>query len=325
MLITLFNLQLFGEGGGDGAGDGSGAFGSDGANVVGESVSQVDSGKRTGRKSNPLANVKYGIQDSPQVDYVDAGDGKTSETIVSTRQSEDRATAFENLIKGEYKAEFDQRVQNIINKRFGETKRADEQMKQLQPMLDMLSEKYGTDKGDYEALTKSIQDDDSYYEDEAIKKGLTVKQLKEMKQLERDNASLREAQQEAQKREQSKQIFQGWMDQTQAFNDKYGMNIDFAVEAENPDFTAILKTGGSVEAAYNAVHFHEMMGGAMYKTAQAVSQKIANNIQSGVARPVENGISSRATAVTKTDVNSLTRRDREEIERRAARGEKIRF
>ena len=130
MLIKLFNLQLFGEGGGDGAGDGTGAFGSDSANVVGESVSQVDSGKRIGRKSNPLANVRYGIQDSPQVDNVDYGDAKTPETIVSTKQSEDRATAFENLIKGEYKAEFDQRVQNIINKRFGENKRADEQMKQ---------------------------------------------------------------------------------------------------------------------------------------------------------------------------------------------------
>lgn len=321
----FLNLQLFGEGGGDGSGDGSGAFGSVSGEAVGESVTQLDSGKRTGRKSNPLANVQYGKQGTPQVDNVDTGDGKTSETIVTTKQSEDRATEFENLIKGEYKAEFDQRVHNIINKRFGETKRSDEQMKQLKPMLDMLSNKYGTDADDFESLVKAIQDDDAYYEDEAIKKGLTVKQLKEMKQLERDNESLRQAQAEAQRKQQSQEIFSKWMQQTDEFNSKYGMNIDFAVEAENPDFSAILKNGGSVEAAYNAVHFNEMMGGAMYKTAQSVTQKMANNIQSRAQRPAENGISSRATAVTKTDVNSLSRRDREEIERRVARGEKIVF
>jgi hypothetical protein len=113
--------------------------------------------------------------------------------------------------------------------------------------------------------------------------------------------------------------------QTDEFNAKYGMNIDFRTESMNPDFVAILKNGSSVEAAYRAVHFDEMMGGAMFKTAQAVTEKMANNLQAKASRPVENGISSRATATVKTDVNSLTRKDREEIERRVARGERISF
>ena len=189
----------------------------------------------------------------------------------------------------------------------------------------MLSNKYGTDANDYESLAKAIQDDDAYYEDEALKKGLSVKQLKEMKQLERDNAQLREAQIQAQKMQQSQQIYSQWMQQTDEFNTKYGMNIDFATEAENPDFSSILKSGGSVEAAYKAVHFDDMVGGAMFKTAQTVTQKMANNLQAKANRPTENGISSRASAVTKTDVNSLTKADRKEILRRVERGERISF
>jgi hypothetical protein len=104
---------------------------------------------------------------------------------------------FENLIKGEYKSEFDARVQNIINKRFGKVQQTEEQMKSLQPVLDMLSQKYGVDKGDFDSLSKAIQDDDAYYEDEALQKGLSVKQLKEMKKLERENENLRKAQEEA--------------------------------------------------------------------------------------------------------------------------------
>lgn len=322
MKKKLFDLQYFGEGGGDGAGAGS-ETGSMGGSNEGQAENSDLANHRPGRRSNPLANVVYGIQEDQPA--TDTGAPKTPETQVTTRTAENRATDFENLIRGEYKAEFDSRVQNIINKRFAESKKTEEQMKALKPMLDMLSQKYGTDAADFEGLAKAIQDDDTYYEDEAIKKGLTVKQLKEMKQLERDNAALREAQQEAQKRQQSQQIYSQWMDQVNQFNQKYNMNIDFAREAENPDFSAILKNGASVEAAYMAVHMDEMMGNAMFRTAQTVSQKISNNIQSRAARPQENGISSRATTTMKTDVNSLTKKDREEIERRVARGEIIRF
>mgnify|MGYP003291805644 CR=1 FL=1 len=312
-----FNLQYFGEGGGDGTAATSTSEASSGNTE--QSVSEVDS--RRGRRSNPLANVQYGKQTESYSDVTD----KTPETIVTTKQSENKATDFENLIKGEYKAEFDARVQNIINKRFGEAKRADEQMKSLQPMLEMLSQKYGTNAGDYESLAKAISEDDSYYEEEAIKKGLTVAQLKELKTLERENEGLREAQREAERRQQSEQIYSQWMEQAEDFNSKYGMQIDFASEVNNPDFAAMLKNGVSVEAAYKAVHFDEMIGGAMFRTAQNVTEKMANNIQSRSHRPAENGLSARASALTKTDVNSLTRKDREEIERRVARGDRIVF
>lgn len=308
------NLQYFAEGGGDGAG--TSAAGAEGASE-GQLVTEVSS-QKSGRKSNPLANVQYGIQDNPQVDNV-------GDTFVSTKQAEDRATEFENMIRGDYKQEFDNRVQNIINKRFANAKETEAQMKTLKPMLDMLSQKYGTDPADYAGLSKAIQNDDSYYEKEALEKGLTVKQLKEWKQMERDNQALVQAQQEAQARQQSEQIYAGWQNEVEEFNNKYGMQIDFATEAENKDFCAILKNGGSVESAYKAIHFDEMVGGAMQFTAKTVQQKMVNSMQARAKRPSENGISSRASSVVKTDVHSLTREDRREIMRRAERGDLIQF
>lgn len=55
----------------------------------------------------------------------------------------------------------------------------------------MLAQKYGVDPGDLEKLSSAIEEDDSYYEDEATRRGLTVQQLKEMKRIERENETLR--------------------------------------------------------------------------------------------------------------------------------------
>ncbi len=321
MDLFKINLQLFGEGGGDGAGGADGAS-SVGGEAEGQSVSEVDS-RRKGRRSNPLANVRYGIQDEEQ-QIAGAADGK-ADTHVTTKTNEEKSTEFENLIKGEYKEFFDQRVHDIINNRFKNQRENDEQIQKMQPILEMLASKYGADITDVDAISKAIQEDDSYYEDEALKRGLSVKQLKEMKKLERENNELRTMREQIERQQTNERINAQWLEQTNALNAKYGLNVDFSNEIQNPDFRAILGNGGSIEAAYMATHFDEMLGGAMAQTAQAVTQKMANNIQSRSARPSENGISSRATVTTKTDVKSLTRKDREEIERRAARGEIIRF
>ena len=94
-----------------------------------------------------------------------------------------------------------------------------------------------------------------------------------------------------------------------------GIYPDFALAAEvqNPDFARLLKAGVSVRTAYEACHLRDLLGGAMQYTADRAN------------RPPENGATPGAGAVLKTDVNSLTRAQREQIERRVAHGERIRF
>lgn len=63
----------------------------------------------------------------------------------------------------------------------------------------------------------------------------------------------------------------------------------------------------------------------MHFAAQTIESKVAKSIAANGARPTENGTGAQSAAVVKSDVSQLTRADRDEIRRRVARGEKIRF
>lgn len=311
--ILALNLQLFGEGTGD-AGTGA------------ETIA-TDAGQQTTSGRNPLANVRYGkqAQESTATEPTqDAAAEKEPEVNVTGSTKEDKKAEFEKLIKGDYKDLFHERVQGIINERFKETHALQEQLNQVRPILDMLSSKYGAKADDPAALRQAIENDDSYYQDEAIQKGLTVEQLKEIKRIERENAELRRAEAERLRAESNAQIQAQWMQESENVKQIYP-GFDFASEVQNQDFAKLLGAGIDVKTAYEVVHKDDLIGGAMYKTAQTVKQKLANDIQARGMRPQENGTSGQSAVITKTDVASLSKKDREEIERRVLRGERITF
>ena len=87
----------------------------------------------------------------------------------------------------------------------------------------------------------------------------------------------------------------------------------------------MLQNGVSVEAAYKAMHFDEMLGGAMAATAKNVSSQVAKNIQARASRPVEGAVNSQPGAIVKANVSQLSKADRAEIARRVAEGETIKW
>lgn len=87
----------------------------------------------------------------------------------------------------------------------------------------------------------------------------------------------------------------------------------------------LLRNGIDVKTAYEVVHKDEIIQGAMAVTARKVRERVIDNIRAYGRRATENGISSQAGIVFKTDINSLTKAGREEIDRKVARGEKIKF
>ena len=94
---------------------------------------------------------------------------------------------------------------------------------------------------------------------------------------------------------------------------------------QNPDFVALLRSNVDVGTAYLVLHKDEIIPAAMQFTAKTAEQKVVNKIIAGGNRPCENGMSSQSAAVVKSDVSQLSKADRQEIIRRVARGEKIRF
>ena len=309
--IPMLNLQLFAEGGAAGAGAG------DGGTAQGQGVTEAAALPQTkGAKSNPLANVKYGIQEENAA--------PAAEVQTETAAQPDRNAEFERLIKGEYKDLYDARVQDTVQKRLKGQKETVDKYNALTPTLELLASKYGVDAGDIEALSKAIEEDDSYYEQEALEKGITVKQLKEIKRMERENANLKAQMEEAQRQENGKKLYSAWMQQSDETKKVYP-SFDLRVEMENPKFVDLLRSNIDVRTAYEVTHKDEIIAGAMQFTAKTVESKIANTIASNGARPSENGMASQSAAVVKSDVSQLSKEDRAEIIRRVQRGEKIRF
>ena len=298
----MLSLQLFAEGAGDGGT-------AEGQGVMAGAASQQKG------VSNPLADVKYGIQE----EAAPVAEVQNNPTAVVDRNAE-----FDRLIKGEYKDLYDARMQDTIQKRLKSSKETVDKYNELAPTLEMLAKKYGVDIGDIASLNKAIQEDDSYYEEEALEKGISVQQLKEIRKMERENAALKAQMDEAKRQENGKKLYAAWMQQAEEAKKIYP-SFDIRTEMNNPKFVDLLRSNIDVRTAYEVLHKDDIIRGAMQFTAQTVESKIAKKVASQGARPAENGMSSQSAAVVKSDVSQLSKADRAEIIRRVQKGEKIRF
>ena len=307
----VLDLQLFAEG----AGGGDGGTGSEGATGV-SATAAVSQTK--GAKSNPLAGVVYGKQ-------AEATKEETSPVAeVNPTTTEDRNAKFDALIKGEYKDLYDAKVQDTIQKRLKGSKETVEKYEALTPTLEILAKKYGVDASDIKALNKAIEEDDSYFEEEALEKGISVEQLKEIRKMERENADLKRQMQEQSRKDNAAQQYATWMKQAEEAKKLYP-TLNFEAETQNPQFRQLLMSGVDVGSAYLVIHKDEIIPAAMQYTAKTVEQKLTNKVIAGGARPAENGNSSQGATVVKSDVSQLSKADRQEIIRRVQRGEKISF
>ena len=315
-ILRSIDLQLFAEGGSSAS-----AAGAEGSGTGAEGVTTADGMPATSAraKNNPLADVKYGIQENAEDAQV--ADAQNTAGQVS---AEERAAKFEALIKGEYKDLYDAKMQDTIQKRLKGTKDTVDKYNALAPTLETLAKKYGVDPTDIDALNHAIDEDNTFFEDEALEKGISVEQLKEIRKIERENADLKKQMREQSVRENADRIYAGWLEQSDALKQIYP-NFDLDAEIKNPRFVDLLKNNVDVRTAYEVLHKDDIIRGAMQFTADTVQKKIANNIIAGRNRPSENGIGQTSPAVVKNDVSQLSRADREEIIRRVARGEKIRF
>lgn len=312
--IPRLDLQLFAEGGapaGDGGAEGTG-------------VSAPAAGvQNKGAKGNPLANVVYGKQ--PQESAPAAGVQNTDPKSTQPTQPEqqpDRNAEFDAMIKGDYKDAYNKNVQNILQQRLKGANEVRQKYEAATPLLELIAERYGVQADDVEGMIKALEDDDALYEQAAMDKNMDVKDYKRQLKLERENARLRSNEAKRVKDQAWSDQVAEWARQTEELKSEYP-NINLSKEMENTDFREKLFKGYTVADAYLTTHKDDVVGGAMQYTAQAVEKKIANKIAAGGSRPAENGTSGQSGVVIKSDPSKWTKQDREEVRRRAARGERI--
>ncbi len=230
------------------------------------------------------------------------GDG--AQELKDTMAEADKKGDFERMIRGEYKAEFDERVKRIIDKRFRETKTLKEQAAKLRPIVDHLSEKYG--ESDWDKLYERMVTDGGGSPNE------------ETERLKAENRALY-------REKRARETVDQWTKGAQALKEQ-NPDFDLSKEMGNSRFQSLLRAGVDVKDAYRVVHADEIMKNAVRYAAEKTMEKTISDIRTRGMRPEENGAGGRGAArITPVSVRNMTRREREEIERRCARGEKVYF
>lgn len=312
-------LQMFAEGG-DGAAEGTGE-----AAAAEKAAAAPVQGK--GREA-AAAEVDEMLSpaEEPGVEE-DAAEGEEQDGAAdkSGTDPETHRKAFGELMRGEYNREFGEMIVQATQKAY------DSILNEQGPVgriLNALGQKYGTAPGDYEALAAAVEGgvvkDDAYYEDMAMKKGISVQLAKEMDALESENAKHRAAEQQRAEAAKMEAIQQEWDAAAERIRAE-DPGFDIKTALADPDFAQMLKLGVKMEDAYKARYFDDIMARRTTQTAKTVEKGVEARIRQRGARPAENGTNPGGAAVLKTDVSKLTPQQCEELERRAMRGQIITF
>lgn len=317
------DLQLFAEGGGDGAA----AAGGDGAAPAAAEKAASAPAQGKGREA-AAAEVDEMLSpaEEPGAEE-DAAEGEKQDGAANKSGTDPEAhrKAFGELMRGEYNREFGEMIVQATQKAY------DSILNEQGPVgriLNALGQKYGTAPGDYEALAAAVEGgvvkDDAYYEDMAMKKGISVQLAKEMDALESENAKHRAAEQQRAEAAKMEAIQQEWNAAAERIRAE-DPGFDIKTALADPDFAQMLKLGVKMEDAYKARYFDDIMARRTTQTAKTVEKGVEARIRQRGARPSENGTNPGGAAVLKTDVSKLTPAQCEELERRAMRGQIITF
>ena len=272
---------------------------------------------RRGRKENPLANVRYGIQP----------EGEQDAAVRNSTQARAERPTFKQLIDGEYKNDAHEYVQGILQERFKKNAAMQKNMDDLMPVLLSLGQRYGLDMAEVnensiKALKEKLDADDDHLEKEAMARGMT----KEGYKLLLDVQNREQILQQKEKRTLETERFEQHIQKLSQQAEKIG--IDLRKEMQNPEFVRLTSPGVGVpvEQAYRLIHQDEILQGGMQYAAKQSAESVAKSVASGQKRIAENGMTRKgANVIYRSDPRTMSKADRDEINRRAALGEKISF
>ena len=254
-----------------------------------------------GQETAALARLQTGADRSS---FPEGQEGGTPDAGEHRDAAADRAARFESLIKGEYKDLYDKRVQDTIQKRLKGSAGIVQKYRELGPALELLGRRYGVDAADPEALRRAIQEDAPASGDEEESKA--------------------PEQTEALRQERARRQLSDWLRQAEVTKSRYP-SFDLQQEARDPRFRSLLRSGVPLQTAFEVLHQQEILPAAMAYSARRAEERMADSVIAGQLRPAEGAMGGQSPVLSKRDVKCLTRAERDEIDRRVARGEKIRF
>lgn len=200
---------------------------------------------------------------------------------------------FETLIKGEYKEDFQKKVEEILRRRFrNQEKRREEPGKNEE---------------------KPAENEEK---PEEIKENPEPAAPEPEERPEGEEAA-------AEGRDSRDPRYERLLRSARAARRTYPQ-LDLRKELASPRFADMVLRGVDVRTAYEAVHHEEMLRSAMGYGVQKAAEKLSRAQITG--RPAENGAESQSASVERLDPRHMTAEERAEIRRRVLeRGEKVWF
>ena len=228
--------------------------------------------------------------------------------------------------KGKFAEQYGRDVQAAIQQRFKNQEDANAKFASVQPMLDALIKKNGLTEGDYGALSSMILDDDSLYEDEAEQHGMTVEAYKNFKSLEAEAATYRR-QKEEQEQIATFQSHLAELNRQAEILKQTFPDFDLHAELNDPNFRRMTapNSGMTVEQAYMACHYKELLPGAVQAGVNRARTQMSQSLAANAARPVEGATNGGAAVTINSDPRNMTREQRRQLLERARMGEKVVF
>lgn len=229
----------------------------------------------------------------------------------------DKGKQFADLIKGEFKDQYTEATQKIINRRFRDT---DAKISAQQPVMDLLASRYGVEDGDPAKILSAVQADTAFWQEAADAAGLTVEQYRAMRNLELQNKRLEAAKQDQQARFLAQRRYAAWQAEAEQLKSKYP---DFSLEEAqtNDMFMVLLRNNFPMESAYKSAFADRIAANA----AASAEKAVTDNVRARGRRPKEAGATNTPASAVKDDVSQLTDEDVLKILGQIKGGKRITF
>lgn len=308
-----FFLQLFAEGASAGVAEGTSSA------DVGTSTTDSD----VGAERQPI--VYQSKRKKPSSALSTAAMSQTqpaessTETTTEEPKVEDAQARYKALMSGEFKDLYTKDISAKLSERMKTANKQIEELNKIKQILPIFADKYGlTAEGSIDDFVNAIKNDTSLLEAQAAEKGMTKEAYAEYLKA---NQKLAQYEAERKEREQAeiRQRFEADTAKVQSVYPSY----DVSVELQNPQFTAMLKSGVDQLTAYQAIHHNEILNNVIPVAMKKAKDSVIDMRRINNDRPDELGGGSPANY--KPDVTKLTREERAALAKRAMMGDTVTF
>lgn len=291
------NLQLFADGA-DGADGGDSA--SEGGNITGEEIPAFIPEKAKGVYKKAMERTKANV--TPKAENSTPSDSTTSEEKPSH-------IPFSELIKSdEYKDEHKAYMDKTIGDRLKKYKGVEESNAQMKELLDLAATKYGINAESetfIDDLRQKMEADDSFYEQYAMDNDISTEEARRIVSLERKVAKAEAEERFRQEQNVANERYMRLVQNAERTKAQFP-GFDLETEMQNPKFVQLCQaTNEDVTSAYMACHWGEIIPSTVQMATNKAQIQTANAIASNKSRPIENGLSSNATATVVTDYSKM--------------------